>query len=85
MDDLTFAQDIRSREPNENHYRKTRFKVGWATAVRGEAYSAETLETLTWQNLGYHLGTLLGPASEELQEEVYAACVQIQAAQQEQR
>jgi hypothetical protein len=55
------------------------------TAVRGEAYSAETLETLTWQNLGYRLGTLLGPASEELQGELFAPCVQLQAAQQEPR
>ena len=53
MDGLTFEQDIRDREPNQDHTRKTRFKVGWNTAVKGDTYRAETLETLTWQNLGY--------------------------------
>lgn len=85
MDSLTFKRDIRSREPNENDHRNSRFKVGWNTAVRGEAYQDDTLETLTWQNLGYRLGKLLGPASETLQDELYETCVRIQAEQPEPR
>lgn len=79
MDGLTYKVDGRSTEPNVDSSRKGRFKVGWGDAtIRGKEYSAETLETLYWQNLGYRLGKLLGEASEELQEEMYELCVKQQ-------
>lgn len=79
MDGLTYKVDGRSTEPNVDNYRKRNFKIGWNDAtIRGKEYSAETLETLYWQNLGYRLGKLFGETSKELQEEMYELCVKQQ-------
>jgi hypothetical protein len=79
MDGLEFKEDGRSTEPNVDRLRKGNFKHGWGDATeRDEEYTAETLKTLTWQNLGYRLGKLLGKTSEAIQEEMYEICVKQQ-------
>jgi 5-methylcytosine-specific restriction protein A len=55
---LEYERDVR-RPPDER--RRGRFHVGWRDAVeRGEVYAGDTLEQLTWHNLGYRLGGHFG-------------------------
>ncbi len=40
------------------------FREGWKKATKGEQYDdPSTLDRLTWENLGYRLGKILGDAS----------------------
>ncbi len=49
-----------------NNHRRGQFRVGWKAAT-GEAriYSESTLESLTWNNLGYRLGKKLGNKNDD--------------------
>ncbi len=59
------------RNPPDN-LRKGRFRNGWEDAsVRRQEYSAETLRRLTWHNLGYRFGKLLGSRTADQIDEVY--------------
>lgn len=71
LDGLSFEGDDRQVDPGG--YRLGAFKRGWSDAVGGEDYGS--LDTLTWQNLGWRLGQLFGETSEELQEELFVWCV----------
>jgi len=76
-----FEVDDRDKGPDASGHRLARFRIGWADAVRGDTYSEETLRKLTWNNLGWRLGSLLGDASDEDVERVYRLCVKLQAEQ----
>lgn len=47
------------------------FKAGWTEAEKGKEYGADTLETLSWHNLGWRLGKLFGDSSPKLKRELY--------------
>jgi len=70
-DGLTFERDVRNTNPNESEHRRARFRQGWLKAVSGEDYGDEALKKLTWDNLGYRMGELFGPTSEEMIEKQY--------------
>jgi hypothetical protein len=58
VESLSFIKDVR-RPPDER--RKARFRAGWEDAtVRRKEYSSQTLRNLTWHNLGYRTGKILG-------------------------
>lgn len=58
LSQLQYKYDVR-RPPDER--RRGRFRTGWQDATeRGEAYADDTLEQLTWQNLGYRFGRYFG-------------------------
>ena len=78
-DGLSFDTDARRTNPCDSGHRGARFKVGWAKAVRGVNYGEKALGRLTWDNLGWRLGKLLGPASRETVECMYQLCVKQQA------
>jgi hypothetical protein len=63
-------EDVRSKAPDDNNRRKGNFKKGWNHTVEGNEYTSKTLKELTWQNLGYRFGKLLGKTSINLQEEM---------------
>lgn len=73
--------DVRSTDPDATAHRRARFKLGWKAAVTGAQYSQTTLEQLTWQNLGWRIGAVLGETAEDLIDEYYELCVRQQAAQ----
>jgi len=75
MDSLTFDKDTRHTEPNKSGHRRARFRQGWLNAVEGKGYGDTALKELTWDNLGYRLGKLFGPASEEMIDTQYDWCV----------
>jgi hypothetical protein len=80
LNGLKPSKDIRYTRPNEDHYRKARFKVGWRHAAEEQyIYGERALDKLTWQNLGNRLGAILGSKPEDLQEEMYELCVKLQA------
>ena len=78
---MDFEIDDRDTDPDASRYRLARFRIGWDRAVRGDNYSEETLRKLTWDNLGWRLGRLLGEASQENVDRVYRLCVRLQAEQ----
>ena len=78
MNEPAFERDIRSTEPNETGHRRARFREGWRKAIEGEHYSETTLRELTWDNLGYRLGALIGDTSPKLVDELYDWCVRQQ-------
>ncbi|WP_425155509.1 endonuclease/exonuclease/phosphatase family protein [Candidatus Palauibacter sp.] len=76
---LSFDSDERRTNPGDSGRRRARFKIGWQKAVRGVNYGERALRRLTWDNLGWRLGKLLGPASAETVERMYQLCVKQQA------
>lgn len=81
MNDLT---DIRSDDPNQSRLRRRNFGTGWAHAVEGRQYTEDTLAQVTWQNLGWRLGSVLeansaNPTSADLIDEMYDWCVRQQS------
>ena len=79
MDIFSFRRDMRDTDPNKNQHRKARFREGWRKATTGEKYTDDTLESLTWGNLGYRLGSLFGSTKDDLITELYDWCVEQQA------
>lgn len=78
MDGLSYNSDPRYKKPEANAHGKA-FKNGWNDAtMRDKEYGTAALEELTWQNLGYRLGKILGPTSEDTQEAMYNLCVRQQ-------
>ena len=70
--------DERSTHPGPLHRRN--FHWGWKDAVNGRTYDPETcLNALTWHNLGWRLGKVLGPASPEMVDSFFEVCVAQQA------
>ena len=66
---LRFERDDRA-PPDER--RRGQFKAGWEDAtVRGKEYAENTLQWLTWHNLGYRFGRLLGHRSQTEIDEAY--------------
>jgi 5-methylcytosine-specific restriction protein A len=62
FEQLRFEKDDRN-PPDER--RQGQFKGGWEDAtVRGKVYAENTLQWLTWRNLGYRFGHLLGHRSQ---------------------
>lgn len=76
---LEANRDARSRDPNADQLRRSKFRQGWDHAARGRIYTRESLKQLTWQNLGWRLGTLLGDASAGLVDRFYDLAVEQQA------
>lgn len=77
FDGLSYEEDVRRVDPEQN-YRRGRFKKGWSDAVSGTSYDEETLQKLTWENLGWRIGKLVGEANEHRKEELYSQLVKIQ-------
>lgn len=70
-------QDIRVvPDPKDN--RLGSFKAGWSEAEKGTEYTEETLQRLSWHNLGWRLGMLFDETPTELKEELYMWCVEQQ-------
>lgn len=75
---LNYSEDVRRENPGSD--RQGAFKRGWNAAVKGEDESSRysddpNLEKLTWDNLGYRLGSLFGETSDELQQKLFEWCV----------
>jgi hypothetical protein len=47
MDGLTYKQDIRNTEPDQDQHRKRQFRDGWQTAAQGQSYGSDVLAQLT--------------------------------------
>jgi hypothetical protein len=74
-----YKQDDRDREPNRSGHRKAQFRKGWKKAANGEPLTSGKLDdALTWYNLGYRLGEILGDTPPELIERMYGLCVEQQ-------
>lgn len=76
---LSFDFDDRDTNPDATGHRRARFRIGWRKATTGADYGETALKELTWDNLGWRLGKLLGPASDETINDMYDLCVRQQA------
>ena len=79
MNMFSYRRDIRDTDPNKNQHRRARFREGWRKATAGDGYTDDTLEDLTWDNLGFRLGSFFGPTKDDLIGELYDWCVEQQA------
>lgn len=79
MNMFCYRQDNRNTDPNKNQHRKARFRHGWHKATAGDMYTSDTLDDLTWDNLGFRLGSFFGSNNDELINELYDWCVEQQA------
>jgi len=70
IEKLEFEKDGRK---NLTDGRRRNFKQGWTRAVGGQEYEG-VLDELTWNNLGWRLGKLFGPTSDEQREEILDWC-----------
>jgi hypothetical protein len=72
-----YKQDPRDTDPNRNAHFKAEFGKGWKKAANGKPMGSGRLEeVLTWHNLGYRLGEILGPTETKLIEGMYDLCVE---------
>ncbi|SEH52586.1 hypothetical protein SAMN05192561_104156 [Halopenitus malekzadehii] len=74
---VDYEDDKRQENPGSD--RQGAFKRGWGAAVKGEEDSSRyntdaELTNLTWDNLGYRLGRLFGPTSDDLKQELFEWC-----------
>lgn len=66
LNTFEYRKDVRDPYPDDRRF--VAFRTGWNQgATNSRTYKASTLQRLTWQNLGYRLGRVLGPASPEEQ------------------
>jgi hypothetical protein len=65
---LSYTTDPRNR-PDDS--RRARFRAGWLKAADGQAYTAEVLRRLTWDNLGWRLGDRYGGQEPDLIDRVF--------------
>lgn len=77
---MSGPEDVRTTDPDQSARRRRAFRDGWDHAVNGRQYVEDTLSRLTWQNLGWRLGSVVGATSEVLVDEMYEWCVRQQAA-----
>jgi hypothetical protein len=79
MERLDYDEDV--REPAD-YERSIKFREGWKRgAKRGaerDPYGPGVLNELKWENLGYRMGTILGPASDRFIDAMYAMCALLQ-------
>ncbi|MBX0298041.1 hypothetical protein [Haloarcula nitratireducens] len=81
--------DIRQADPGSD--RQGAFKRGWTAAVKNLSNEDESSkysegpppEDLTWDNLGYRLGSLFGNTDEDLRQELFEWCKEKQSREQE--
>ena len=78
MNLFDYRRDIRDTDPNKSRHRKARFRAGWRNAAAGDKYTGDTLEDLTWDNLGFRLGSFFGSTKDDLIDELYDWCVEQQ-------
>ncbi len=76
MSNTNWKKDV--RQPGDGR-RCGNFKSGYRAAIDGQEYGEKTLEELTWQNLGWRVGSILGEDLEKQKlEELYALFVALQ-------
>ena len=74
-----YCRDIRDTDPNKNRHRKAHFRKGWHKATtEGKKYNCRTLKHLTWNNLGFRLGSFFGSTKDDFFDELYDWCVEQQ-------
>lgn len=90
VDDPTIpVGDVRQADPGSD--RQGAFKRGWTAAIKDLSDNGEPSkysegpppEELTWDNLGYRLGSLFGPTDDDLRQELFEWCKEKQAREQE--
>jgi len=89
MDDTTFGMgddptipigDVRQSDPGSD--RQAAFKRGWTAAVKDLDEDSEPSKysegpppkELTWDNLGYRLGSVFGETDDDLRQEMFEWC-----------
>ena len=81
--------DVRQANPGSD--RQAAFKRGWTAAVKDLSDTEESSKysegpppgELTWDNLGYRLGSLFGETDDELRQELFEWCKEKQKREQE--
>jgi hypothetical protein len=69
---------VRDERAPPDSLRRGQFRAGWEDAtVRGEVYREDTLNRLTWHNLGYRFGAVVGPSDAEEIDAVYEHLAQL--------
>jgi hypothetical protein len=79
---LSYEEDKRNTNPDSNHLRN--FNAGWTEALKDDPDKSKykenpELTNLTWENLGYRLGSLFEETSPELRKELFKWCKEQQA------
>ena len=65
----SFEEDV--RQPPDN-LRRGRFRAGWEDyTVRQRTYTPESLNQLTWTNLGYRMGVRFGLRARDEMDALY--------------
>jgi len=73
---------VRSGTDEDARNRLRAFRAGWTQAVNGRRYTAETLNTVTWTNLGWRIGHALGPTKQDIREQLFNILADLQTAEQ---
>lgn len=66
----------------ESRNRLRAFRTGWTEALNGRHFNANTLANVTWTNLGWRMGQLLGSQDQQTQEQLFTILADLQTAEQ---
>lgn len=80
--DLWTCENDDRTVPTDDNTRLPAFKTGWTEGVKHNEGSdipskyrdEPSLDTLTWDNLGFRLGIFFGETNDDLREELYEWC-----------
>ena len=67
-------KDIRVKDVRDDPGHHGAFMRGWNAAIRGGQYKEDSLNIITWQNMGFRLGQLFGDTPPDLVEELFQWC-----------
>lgn len=79
MSDDLLSYEKDERKLNPGSARQRAFNTGWTEALKKDPDKSKykenpELTNLTWENLGYRLGSLFGETSRELRQELFEWC-----------
>jgi hypothetical protein len=72
---------VRRGTEEQERNRLRAFRAGWTEALKGENYTAGTLATVTWTNLGWRFGRALGSVTPAIQEDLFNLLADLQTAE----
>ncbi len=82
MYEIDIRHIIHHGTDDEARNRLRAFRSGWTDAVNGRQFTPDTLTRVTWTNVGWRIGQVIGQTNQDVQEQLFNILADLQTAQQ---